>query len=781
MSASTKPLLALGPSSASCHTPSLRDDNDEAAQYVDSRLFSNQNDEEPTSKPTLFTTNTKEPEKQIPKLKELPSNLEYASLEDNHEFPVADIKGISPLFCTHKILMEDNFKPVVQPQRRLNPKVQDVVKAEIVKLLNAGLIYAIFDSSWMLKRLSGNEYYCFLDGLSGYFQIPLALEDQEKTTFTCMYETFTYRRMPFGLCNALATFQRCMPTIFYDMCKDFMEVFMDDFSIFEKLNEEAIRDSFPDEHLMAIHVREPKADPWYADYANFLVSKIIPQDGIIRRCVFRRELQEILEHCHMGPTRGHYGAGITAKKVFESGFYWPTIFKDAARYVRECDACQRAENISSRNQMPLTNILISEVFDIWGIDFMGPFPSSRNNKYILVAVDYVSKLVESENTNRGIKRILERTVNGNRKEWADKLDDALWAFRTAYKSPIGSTPFRIVYGKACHLLIKIEHKAYWALRNVNLDLDTVGKHRYLQLNELAELRNKDYEHSRAYKERTKRWHDAKIMDKEFHEGEEVLVFNSKLKLFPGKLKSRWYGPYTVRKDLSAKKSNLKSSRLIIIWFKYLYQNLASVVSPKTKLENKTLVTLVASPKDFQAKRKETVVSYALVMKGVKDVMENAIPAVIKPLLAEFGKIVTDDTPDALPPLRNIQHQIDLSRKTTLLVSISNEVLGFDSIKELYASDKDFGNIWMELETKQHQGEFILLDGYLFKGNRLCIPKTSLRIQLIKEVHVGGLSDLLGRDKTIASIESRFYWPQLKRDVGAFVKRCVVCQEGKGKA
>nr|GEV79699.1 RNA-directed DNA polymerase [Tanacetum cinerariifolium] len=173
-----------------------------------------------------------------------------------------------------------------------------------------------------------------------------------------------------------------------------------------------------------------------------------------------------------------------------------------------------------------------------------------------------------------------------------------------------------------------------------------------------------------------------------------------------------------------------------------------VVSPKTKLEYKTLATLVASPKDFQAERKETRVSYALVMKGVNDVMENTIPTVIKPLLAEFGKIVTNDTLDALPPLRNIQHQIDLSRKTTLLVSISNEVLGFDLIKELYTSDEDFGNIWMELETKQNQGEFILLDGYLFKGNRLCIPKTSLKRQMVKEIHAKGLS-ALGRDKTIA--------------------------------
>ncbi|GJX11075.1 RNA-directed DNA polymerase [Tanacetum coccineum] len=159
---------------------------------------------------------------------------------------------------------------------------------------------------------------------------------------------------------------------------------------------------------------------------------------------------------------------------------------------------------------------------------------------------------------------------------------------------------------------------------------------------------------------------------------------------------------------------------------------------------------------YNTKLKKETEFLIIVVKGVKDVMENAIPAVIKPLLAEFDKIVTDDTLDALPPLRNIQHQIDLSRKTTLLVSISNEVLGFDSIKELYANDEDY-------------------------GNRLCIPNTSLKNQLVNEIHAGGLSAHLGRDKTIASVESRFYWPQLKRDVGAFVKRCVACQEGKGKA
>ncbi|GJW52237.1 reverse transcriptase domain-containing protein [Tanacetum coccineum] len=117
-------------------------------------------------------------------------------------------------------------------------------------------------------------------------------------------------------------------------------------------------------------------------------------------------------HCHMGPAGGHNGADVTARKVFEPGFYWPTIFKDAVRYVRECDACQRAENISSRNQLPLTNILVSEVFDIWGINFMGPFSSSCNNKYILVAVDYVSKWVEAEalptNDARVVVKVLRK-------------------------------------------------------------------------------------------------------------------------------------------------------------------------------------------------------------------------------------------------------------------------------------------------------------------------------------------------------------------------------------
>ncbi|GKD14702.1 reverse transcriptase domain-containing protein, partial [Tanacetum coccineum] len=222
-------------------------------------------------------------------LKDLPSHLEYAFLEENDKLPViiakglkndekdallkvlkshkraiawkiTDIKGIDPRFCTHKILMEDDYKPTVQSQRRVNPKIHEVIKKEVLKLLDAGMIYPISDSPWvspvhcvpkkggitvianeknelistrlMIERLAGNEFYCFLDGFSGYFQIPIDPQDQEKTTFTCPYGTFAYRRMPFGLCNASGTFQRCMMTIFHDMIEKTMEVFMDDFSIF---------------------------------------------------------------------------------------------------------------------------------------------------------------------------------------------------------------------------------------------------------------------------------------------------------------------------------------------------------------------------------------------------------------------------------------------------------------------------------------------------------------------------------------------------------------------
>nr|GEU87156.1 reverse transcriptase domain-containing protein [Tanacetum cinerariifolium] len=150
-----------------------------------------------------------------------------------------------------------------------------------------------------------------------------------------------------------------------------------------------------------------------------------------------------------------------------------------------------------------------------------------------------------EVSNRGLKRILERGVGENRTSWSDKLDDALWALRTAYKTTIGCTPYKLVYGNACHLSVELEDKAYWALKHANFDLKTAGDHRKIQINQLNKLRDQAYENSLIYKEKTKRLHDSKIKNRVFNIGDRVHFSNSRLKIFFGKLKSRWSGPFTI--------------------------------------------------------------------------------------------------------------------------------------------------------------------------------------------------------------------------------------------
>nr|GEZ05396.1 reverse transcriptase domain-containing protein [Tanacetum cinerariifolium] len=286
------------------------------------------------------------------------------------------------------------------------------------------------------------------------------------------------------------------------------------------LDKKEINEMFPLETLNVVSFRGDSSTLWFANFTNYHAKNFVVKgmssqqknkffkdvkhyfwddpflfkicvDQVIRWCVHGQEVVDILKAYHNGPFGGHHGPKYTAKKG----------------------------KISQHNGMPQNAIQVCEIFDVWGIDFMGPFPFSRGNKFgtphaiisdrgtyfcnnqfakVMLKYGVTHRLATAyhrqtsgqvEVSNRGLKIILERTVGENRASWSDKLDDALWAFRTAFKTPIGCTPYKLVYEKACHISIELEHKAYWALEHVNFDLSTMGDHRKVQLNELNELRD----------------------------------------------------------------------------------------------------------------------------------------------------------------------------------------------------------------------------------------------------------------------------------------------------
>ncbi|KAL4272007.1 hypothetical protein GQ457_13G015500 [Hibiscus cannabinus] len=351
-------------------------------------------------------------------LKQLPEQLKYAYLGNNKTLPViissklqedqeerliatlrhhkealgwsiADIKGISPTICMHKILLDDNHKPTVDAQRRLNQAMKDVVRKEILKWLDAGIIYPISDSEWVspvqcVPKKGGITVIS--NEKNDDYAVGAVLGQRKGKIFHPIY--YANKTLNDAQVNYTTTEKEMLAVIFaFDKFRSYL--------IGTKL-------------IASAEDPAEKSTPWYADFVNYIVSRILPHqlnyqgrkrfrhnakgyfwdepylfkqcaDQIIRRCIPEKEQQMILEQCHSAPYGGHFGRNKTTTKVLQSGFYWPTLHRDAQLFCQQCDRCQRTGNISKRNEMPLQNILEVELFDVWGIDFMGPFPSSFGN------------------------------------------------------------------------------------------------------------------------------------------------------------------------------------------------------------------------------------------------------------------------------------------------------------------------------------------------------------------------------------------------------------------
>nr|GEX75829.1 reverse transcriptase domain-containing protein [Tanacetum cinerariifolium] len=514
-------------------------------------------------------------------IKDLPPHIEYAFLEGDDKLPViivkylsveekttlitvlkshkraitwklSNIKGIDLEFCTYKILMEEDFEPAVQHQRRVNLKIHDVIKQEVIKLLDAGLIYPISDSPWvsplhcvpkkdgfivvenednelistrlvmswrvcidyrklneatrkdhfplpfmdqMLERLDGNKYYCFLDGFSGYFQIPIDPKDQEKTTFTCPYGTFAYRRMPFGLCNAPGTFQRCMMAIFHDMIEKTMEVFMDDFLVFDNSFQSCL---FHLERMLKRCEDTNLCLNW--EKSHFMVKEGIVLGHKISKQgikVDKGKVDVITKLPHLTTVKG------IQSFLGHAGFY--------RRFIK---------------------------------DFSKPVLGQRQDKHFR-PIHYASKTMTEAKSNYTTTEkemlAMERIVLPGRTSSMMLFGHS----EQLTKHQLDVLHISWFMEKLVIFLLSWSTKPTGPLKHANFDLKTAGDHRKVQLNELNELRDQAYENSLIYKEKTKRLHDLKIKDRVFNIGNRVLLFNSRLKIFSGKLKSRWFGPFTI--------------------------------------------------------------------------------------------------------------------------------------------------------------------------------------------------------------------------------------------
>ncbi|XP_070004486.1 uncharacterized protein [Nicotiana sylvestris] len=468
---------------------------------------------------------------------------------------MVDIKGISPPYCMHKILLEEGHKPSREHQRRLNPNMKEVVKKEVIKWLDARIIFPISDSSWvspvqcvpkkggmtvvkndnnelistrtvtgwricmdykklnlatwkdhsplpfidqMLDILAGRSHFCFLDGYSGYNQISIAPEDREKTSFTCPYGIYSFRRMLFGLCNAPATFQRCMMAVFANMVEDIMEVFMDDFSV--------VGNSF-DECLINL---------------TRMLKRCIETNLVLNweKCHFMEMLAvvfafEKFRSYLIGSRVIVYTDHAALRYLIEKKESKPRLIRwgtenQVADHLSRLEGAENSVEVEDiLETFPDEKLLATNLEEApWYADFANYLACEAVALPTNDAKVVVGFLKKNIFTRFGTPRVI---ISDRGTHFCNRAFEKLLA------------KYDLVFGKACHLPVELEHRAWWALKQLNLDIEAAGTTRITELYELDEFRHLAFESTRFYKEIMKRLHDKNIVERNFNPRDMFMV------------------------------------------------------------------------------------------------------------------------------------------------------------------------------------------------------------------------------------------------------------------